>query len=72
MIACAPLLSVEMVRVAIPPASVAVPMAAPASLKVTVPTGVPTDPVTVAVNVTACPKLLGLTDDASEALVAAV
>jgi predicted small secreted protein len=40
-------------------------------LNVTVPVGVPALLVTVAVNVTACPTLLGLTEDVSVAAVAA-
>ena len=62
-------MSVEMVKVATPPDSVAAPMATPESLNVTDPPGVPPDPATVAVKVTAWPKLLGLTDDASDTLV---
>ena len=34
-------------------------------MKVTVPVGVTTKPVTVAVNVTGCPNVLGLTDEAT-------
>jgi hypothetical protein len=38
------------------------------SLNWTVPEGVPPGDVTVAVNVTFCPKLEGLTDDVSETI----
>jgi len=47
--------------------SVPVPSTVPPSLKVTVPVG--ETPVTVAVNVTDCPKLLGFCDEVSVTLV---
>ena len=62
---CAPSVSEEVVNEAAPAAKVAVPIAVPPSKNVTVPVGVPEAPVTVAVNVTACPTELGLTEDES-------
>src|SRR5580700_4349894 len=68
---CEPSVSDEMVNAATPPpANVALPIAAAPSLNVTVPVGVPPALVTVAVKVTACLSALGLTDEASEAVVA--
>src|ERR1700722_9958191 len=54
---CLPLLSVDMLKVALPlPSRVPVPRVVPSSLKLTVPVGVtPVDEVTLAVNVTNCP-----------------
>src|SRR5262249_50021930 len=60
-----PTASVEMVNVAWPVAStgtVAASVTAP-SVNVTVPVGVPVPPVTVAVNVTVCPKLDGFGEE---------
>ena len=54
--------SVEVVKLALPPASVPVPSVVPPSWKVTVPVAVPAPgafAVTVAVSVTDCPKTLG-------------
>jgi hypothetical protein len=48
---------------------VAVPSVVPPSLKVNTPVGVPVELVTLAVNVTACPTLLGLIEDRSEIVV---
>ena len=51
----------EVLKVAFPvPSRVAVPKVVAPFLKVTVPVGVPEDPVTVAVKVTDCPNTLGL------------
>ena len=58
-----PTASVLVANVATPPDKVAVPITVPASLKVTVPVGVPPVPVTVAVNVTGCPNALGFCDE---------
>ena len=60
-----PRLSVLMANVAVPADRVPVPSVVAPSLKVTVPVGVTTKPVTVAVNVTGCPNVLGLTDEAT-------
>ena len=68
---CLPSVSEEVVNAAAPAASVAVPITVAPSLKETVPLGVPALLVTVAVKVTACPTLLGLTEDASVVVVAA-
>ena len=61
-----PTASVEVVKVALPPARVPAPMLAPPSRNVTVPVGVP-DPgkaaLTVAVNVTAWPDVEGFSDE---------
>jgi hypothetical protein len=59
-------------NVALPLLSVAVPRATPFFSKVTVPVGIPTPELTVAVNVTGCPKLDGLTDEATTVAVAAL
>src|SRR5258708_4812485 len=65
-----PTASEGVVNVATPlPLSVPLPSAVAPSLNVTVPVGLA--PVTVAVKVTACPKLLGLADDVSAVVVAA-
>src|SRR4026208_2182951 len=53
-----------MVRVATPPARVAVPRGAGPLRNVTVPVGMRADADTVAVNVTVCPKLDGLMSEA--------
>jgi hypothetical protein len=66
---CEPVLSVEIVSVATPLETAAVPIATPPSLKVTLPVGVPGEPLTVAVNVTAWPKLLGLAEDVTVVVV---
>jgi hypothetical protein len=62
------------VKVATPPLSVAVPpvMAVFAFLNVTVPVGVPDEAETVAVNVTACPKVEGFSDEVRATVVAMV
>ena len=70
MIACVPSVSAEVVNVATPAESAPVPITVAPSLKLTVPLGVPAALVTVAVNVTACPTLLGLSDEASAVVVA--
>ena len=57
--------SVGMTEVATPADSVAEPMIAAPSMNVTVPSGVPPIEVTVAVNVTPCPYVLGLGDAVS-------
>ncbi len=54
---------------AAPAAKVALPITVAPSLKVTVPVGVPALLATVAVNVTACPTLLGLADEDRAVLV---
>jgi predicted small secreted protein len=66
---CEPSASDEVVNVATPAASMAVPRAVAPSLNVTVPMGVPALLVTVALKVTACPTLLGLTEDVSVVVV---
>src|SRR5574340_523139 len=66
--ACEPTPSDEVVRVVHPSVfSVPVPRTAAPSLKVTVPVGVPAPgpALTVAVNVTGCPKSAGFSDDAT-------
>src|SRR5215467_1784966 len=60
-----PTVSEEVVTAAVPAARGTAPITVAPSLKVTVPVGVPTLLVTVAVKVTACPTLLGLSDDTS-------
>ncbi len=50
-------------NVAVLPDRVPVPIVVPPSLNVTVPVGIPPVAATVAVRVTACPKVLGLADD---------
>jgi hypothetical protein len=57
------------VNLALPPVSVAVPRVVFPSLKVTVP--VPPEGVTVAVNVTDCPKVVGLADEVIAVVVVA-
>src|SRR5260221_1960375 len=64
-----PSVSEEVVNAAAPAASAAVPITVAPSLNVTVPVGVPAPLLTVAVNVTACPTLLGLTEDARAVVV---
>ena len=58
-----PLVNVDVLKVATPADNVPVPIVVPPSLNVTVPVGVPKALVTVAVNVTATPKVDGLDDD---------
>ncbi len=65
-----PTASEEVVRVAVPAASVPAPICMPLSKKVTVPVG--ENPVPVAVNVTDCPKPDGFFDDDSAAVVATI
>src|SRR5215467_791736 len=65
-----PTVSEEVVKAAVPPDRGTVASTVAPSVKVTVPVGVPALLVTVAVNVTACPTLLGLSDDTSVVLVA--
>ena len=69
MIVCPPALSADVESVATPPDSVPVPRVAVPSLNVTVPVGVPVPEVTVAVNVTDCPNVLGFADDVSAVVV---
>ena len=66
-----PTASVVVAKVAMPADRVDVPSAVAPSLKVTVPVGVPPVLPTVAVNVTASPKLLGFFDEASDVVVVA-
>ncbi len=68
-IECEPVVNDAVVSVAAPPLSAAVPSTVAPSLKVTVPVG--EAPVTVAVNVTACPVWLGLSEEVSAVLVLA-
>ena len=63
-----PTASEEVVKVAVPAASVPVPICVPPSKKITVPVG--ENPVTLAVNVTDCPKLEGFFDEDSAVVVA--
>ena len=56
-----PTASEDIVKLAVPAASVAVPICVPPSKRTTVPVG--EDPVTVTVNFTDCPKLDGFCDD---------
>ena len=70
-----PTASAEVVKVAMPPLSVPVPMGLPPSRNVTVPTGVPAPGATgdtVAVNVTDWPKTDGLTDEVTVVAVLAL
>ena len=70
-----PTASAEVVKVAMPPLSVPVPIGLPPSRNVTVPVGVP-DPgataETVAVKVTAWPKTDGFTDEVTVVVVSAL
>jgi hypothetical protein len=61
-----PMVGNAVVKVATPPASVAVPRVALPFLKVTVPVGVPDEEETVAVNVTGCPTAEGFTEEVTE------
>ena len=65
------MLSVDVLNVAVPPDNVPVPMGFPLLLNVTVPVGVPTVLVTVAVNVTKSLKFDGLRSDVTLVVVAA-
>src|SRR5215470_1449871 len=65
-----PTVSEEVVKAAVPPDRGTVASTVAPSVKVTVPVGVPALLVTVAVNVTACPTLLGLSEDTSVVAVA--
>ena len=58
--------SVVLVKLALPPESVAVPRVALPFKKVTLPVGVPAAAETVAVMVTACPKVAGFSDEDSD------
>jgi len=71
---CLPLLSVDVLKVAVPlPSRVAVPSVVLPSLQLTVPLGVtPVDEVTLAVNVTSCPTLDGFGDEPSTVVVEAL
>ena len=60
-----PRLSALVENVAMPAESIPVPSVAPPSLKVTVPVGNPSDPLTVAVKVMDWPKALGLAEELS-------
>src|SRR5262245_66400769 len=64
-----PTASEEIVKLAVPAASVPVPICVPPSNKLTDPVG--ESPVTVAVNFTGCPKLDGFCDDDSVGVVPA-
>ena len=63
MIECVPPPSVDVVNVAFPLDNVFEPKVAVPFLNVTVPVGVPTPELTVAVNVTACPNVDGFNDE---------
>jgi len=65
-----PTLSELVVKVALPPTRVAVPRVVAPSFKVTVPVGFV--PVTVAVNVTGVPTVLGFCEETSELVEALV
>lgn len=73
-IVCVPTVSDEVLKVAtpLPFKDTAVPRLLPLSLNCTVPDGVPALAVTVAVNVTDCPKSDGFTDELTVVVVAAV
>jgi hypothetical protein len=60
---CDPALKLEVVKVAWPATSAPLPMLVPPSRKVTVPPGLPTLELTVAVNVTESPAFDGFNDD---------
>src|SRR3984893_12684252 len=62
-----PTASEEIVKVAVPAASVAVPICVPPSNQLTVPVG--ETPVTITVNFAGCPKLDGFCDDDSVVVV---
>jgi hypothetical protein len=63
---------VEMLKVAMPPVSVAVPKVVPPCLNVTEPVGVPNCPATLAVNVTVWHTTDGVTEDVSTVEVVAL
>ena len=67
---CVPNASTEVLNVASPFLSVALPTAVVPFLKVTVPVGVPPVEVTVAAKVTAAPKVDGFSEDRRVVLVA--
>ena len=60
-----------MLKVAVLPESVPVPIEVVPSMKATVPVGVPAAEVTVAVKVTCCPNTDGFADDATTVTVLA-
>lgn len=66
---CTATIRSDVVKVALPAASVPVPMAAAPSKKVTVPVGVPELLPTVAVNVTGFPNTAGFCDEATDMVV---
>src|SRR5579872_5194593 len=69
-----PAVRAEVLKLAIPPESVPVPIGLPPSRNITVPVGVPepgATAVTVAVRVTASPKTEGLTDEVTVVVLAA-
>jgi hypothetical protein len=68
------MLSVLMLKLAVPPLKVPVPSVIVPSLKITMPVGVPAPGLvtnTVAVKVTDCPKTEGLTEEVSVVVAAA-
>ena len=65
-----PLVSAEVLKVATPFVSGTVARVAPPFLNTTLPVGVPDDDETVAVNVTACPRVEGLGEDVNAIVVA--
>jgi hypothetical protein len=72
-IECEPTASAEVLSIVVPELSVPLPICVVPSLKVTVPVGLP-DPdfgATVAVNITLCPVVGDVLDEASEVVVAA-
>ena len=66
---CEPCASADVVKLALPPLNVALPIMVGPSLKFTFPVGVPNEELTVVVNVTDCPTLDGLTDEVSTEVV---
>src|SRR5947209_6862638 len=64
--------SADAARVAAPPLSITEPRGTPASLKYTVPVGVPLPPLTAAVRVTDCPYTGALTEVLSATVAAVV
>jgi hypothetical protein len=72
-IVCEPVVSKDVVTLAVPPLSAVVPKTIAPDLNVTDPVGVPVvEDVTVAVKVTACPTDDGFCDDANAVFVAAL
>lgn len=69
MIACTPAVRSAVVKVAVPPDKVPVPIPAPPSENVTVPVGVPDPLLTVAVNVTDVPNDDGFSEEMTVVLV---